>query len=176
MQLRDGEERLVERVRLFGDEGWLNAYFDLVKELIQFTELEAHDPRLVLSIPSKSKKLPLTINYRYVLGAFLVKKVKRVGFILGAGCEQAPEFRLKMVDRYHFKPLRNEAILSTPSFLEFHAQPEVEFFEEEWRRAVFLELQRCGSSPYQAYHEPLVYRVAVDPEYRKQIFAQAFSG
>lgn len=57
---------LIEAMKLTSNRGWINSYFDLAKELIEFTGLTSDDPRLVMSI-TKNKKIPISINQRWVL-------------------------------------------------------------------------------------------------------------
>ncbi len=72
-------ERLIKTLQQAPSREWIEQYLDLVKEVIEFAELENDDPRLVLSL-KRRRNLPVTINGRYVLYGF--RKYKPlVGFI-----------------------------------------------------------------------------------------------
>lgn len=48
-------------------------------------------------------------------------------------------------------------------------------FRRGWMKATSAELDRASGSPYQRYHEPVVYRMAVNEEYREQILRDALN-
>jgi hypothetical protein len=181
-QNQEGHIRLIERIRLAPNREWINEYFDLVKELISFTGLTSNDPRLVLSIPSY-KKLPVTINYRYVLrAAFFSRKPSTTGFIFGASFTGFHDLQAKAANVGRFEPLPGEEFDDTPYFIRFSGLPNSIFnnaltneLKEEWMEAVLSEMSRCRSSPFRKFHEPVLYEAAVNLDYRKLVVDEVFS-
>ncbi len=173
MKKLDSYQRLVARLKLFPDRNWLELYFDYVNELMAYTGLSSDDPRLVMSLPV-AKNLPVTINNRYVCEIF-IGKTPTVGFLLGADVAQAPEIRLKSIDKYLFDPRSGQALLGAPVLLYFRDIPVVDFLKEEWKQASLFELNCQKKSQYKAYHEPLLYEVAVNPLYRNSILNEVFA-
>ncbi|MEO6908067.1 MAG: phospholipase D-like domain-containing protein, partial [Abditibacteriaceae bacterium] len=119
--IENAHQRLIERVRLAPSRGWINQYFDLMKELFVSTGLTSDDARLVTSIPNNLRKsfLPVTINNRYVLASFREDQKFLVGIIYGAEFEQLPELRKQVVRYGYFKQIRGEQHEETPLFLRF---------------------------------------------------------
>jgi hypothetical protein len=177
-----GHQRLVERIRLAPDREWINEYLDLVKELLSFTGFTADDPRLVLSIPSYNK-LPVTINNRYVLrAAFYRRKPATTGFIFGAQSAKIPELQAKTVNGGRFDPLPGEEFDDTPYFFRFIGSPNSIFadaptneLKDAWIEAILSEMERCKSSSFRKFHEPVLYEAAVNLDYRKAVLDEAFS-
>jgi len=64
-------QRLVEAIKLLPNKDWVNSYFDLANEMIEFTGLTNDDSRLSMSI-KKSKKMAITINKRMVLMPYIL--------------------------------------------------------------------------------------------------------
>jgi hypothetical protein len=60
-------KRLVNSIRRRAiNREWINDYFELTKEIIEFAKLESSDPRLVMSI-RQDKNIPITLGQRYIL-------------------------------------------------------------------------------------------------------------
>ena len=190
--------RLVERVRLAPDREWIESYFNLLEEMIDFAGLDASDPRLVLSIP-RSRALPVTINLRYVLSPFR-KGEPLLGFILGPevvdttepkpSLEPSRSFReggtVRLRDGatlafrhqpWRFRPWGVEQPEETPSFFRVPGRPGTILtgsLKDYWKEAVMREVEHGQRSPFRRYHEPLVYRAAVDRAYRDRVLDEAF--
>lgn len=148
---REPFERLIERISRAANREWIDEYFDLLSELIQFARLEDTDPRLSLSIPEfKYERLPVTINSHYVLAASLKKKVKAVGYRYGTNIE---DFKWSTKSPKYALTPREKAV---------------------WKQAVFDELDLGKSSSYRKHHQSVVYRAAVDLEYRSLVLDRAF--
>ena len=63
---KESHKLLIEAIRLTSNREWINSYFDLAKELIEFTGLTNNDPRLVMSL-RKDGRIPISINQRWIL-------------------------------------------------------------------------------------------------------------
>ncbi len=149
--------------------------FGLLKELLDFTGLADGDPRLVLSIPQNGV-LPVTINRRYVLAAFRGKK-PLAGFIFGVDFEQVPELLSASVSSWRFRPFLGEIPEETPYFIRLRGEPSQVLSAEQkaaWKEAVLFEVEHGQTSPFWKYHEPVVYRAAVDAAFRAELLDEAF--
>ncbi|RLI94180.1 MAG: hypothetical protein DRO92_03265, partial [Candidatus Altiarchaeales archaeon] len=84
---QESHKRLVEVIRKIApNREWINDYFDLAKEIIEFTGLKSDDLRLVTSLPKSYNSLSITINQRWILR---YKLSGEVGLIMPI--EYAPE-------------------------------------------------------------------------------------
>jgi hypothetical protein len=119
-------ELLIKTLQQAPSREWIEQYLDLVKEVIEFAELENDDPRLVLSLKPR-RNLPVTINGRYVLSGFRKHK-PLVGFIfphdyknLSELSERAfpPEF-----SSHQYKPSAGETAEQAPYFFAFEGLPK----------------------------------------------------
>ncbi|MFB6134433.1 MAG: phospholipase D-like domain-containing protein [Halanaeroarchaeum sp.] len=165
-------ERLVDRVSTAPDREWINIYFDLIREVIEFTGLKEDDPTIATTLPrSGLSRLPVNINQRYVLTAFPEKGL--TGFMLPADSTAVDELSEYISDFGAF----NTSSDNDPYWFEFPENPD-EFitrgFKEDWKRAIERELNRGSRSPYRRYHESLAYKAAVDPDYRNKVLKEAF--
>jgi len=101
---KESHQRLVTCIKkLAPNRKWINDYFDLAKDLIEFTGLKSNDPRLVMSI-TKRGRIPITINQRYVLNPEYNGKIGLIMSLL----ERSKISRYK---RFH-EPIVYEAIMN----------------------------------------------------------------
>jgi HNH endonuclease len=172
-------ERLTQVIKQAPNREWIDQYLDLVKELIEFAELENDDPRLVLSL-TQSGNFPVTINRRYVLSGFRKRK-PLVGFIFPHDFEQLPALLTLAVppefSSHQYSPYSGETAEQAPYFLGFKGLPkELLTIEQKvaWKRAILSEVKRCQRSSYKKFHESIVYKAAVNISYRSSLLNEAF--
>ena len=168
---------LIERVRCVPNREWIDGYLDLMKLLIEATGLSSDDRRLVTSIPNSNWFLPMSVNNRYVLAPHKQENTFQVGIIYGPEFKVMAELAQRVV--YSFKPLRGEHFADTPVFLRFESPGtilETADIREGWIAAALREVQRARGSPYRAYHQPVVYRAAIDLNFRREVLDLVFPG
>lgn len=179
----EAHRKLVKYVQLASSQEWINNYFNLARELIEFTGLASDDPRLVMSI-TQYKRLPITINQRYVLAASFEHRGKPfTSFIVGAQFDQLSEFLAKASNTWRFDPFfRGEKPEETPYGLWFAGEPDSIFlndssnkFKEAWKNAVLFELNHARVSGFKKNHKSAVYEAAVNLNYRAEVLDEAFS-
>jgi len=166
------DERLVQQVQNAPSQEWVHRYFDLAKELIEFTGLEANDPRIATTIPKSYPRLPVNVNQRYVLVAFL--RSEKVGMMLPADSEAVDSYTEYISDFGAFSTSSDE----DPYWFEFPGDPYTFITPElrqDWKTAVLNERDRKKSSPYRNHHKPSSYKAAIDIDYREQVLSEAFS-
>jgi hypothetical protein len=163
-------ERLVERVAEASSQAWIDRHFDLLGELLATTGLSSDDPRLVTSIP-KAGGIHVTINSRFVLTVMRSDRTS-TGFILSDDTKGLGEL---IAQASNYERFENEG--SASHLLEFHDGLDritIPVVKRGWLRAVLNEVDRGKRSPYRRYHEPAVYRAAVDHDYRRRVLDEAF--
>lgn len=169
-------ETLVDILQMAPSQEWADSFFDLLADVLLTWELESDDPRLVTSIAQKDR-IAVSINNRYVLGAFPADEPS-TGFIIEDGTKNV-ESLIEAADEYMaFETLSGENEDDTPHWVEYNGYPKRmmnDSFRRGWMKAISDELERASGSPYQQYHEPLVYRMAVDEEYRERILRDAYN-
>ncbi len=173
----EARETLVDILQMAPSQEWADSFFDLLADVILTWELESDDPRLVTSIAQKDR-IAVSINNRYVLGAFPADEPS-TGFTIEDSTKNV-ESLIEEADEYMaFEALSGEDEGRTPHWVEYSAYPKRmmnDSFRRGWMKAISDELERASGSPYQQYHEPLVYRMAVDADYRELILRDAFFG
>jgi HNH endonuclease len=169
-------ERLIKGLQHAPTRQWMEEYLDLVSDLLTFTELSDSDPRLVLS-PTKGFGIAVTVNRRHVLTSCRDKK-SWTGFIFKYDCTQLPEMLNVAARSGQFDPHPGEVSGQTPYVLRFEGSPkDVLTLEQktEWKEAILIELKRGKSSPYKKkWHDPDVYKIATDLEYRALVLDKVF--
>lgn len=172
----EARETLVDILQMAPSQEWADSFFDLLADVILTWELESDDPRLVTSIAQKDR-IAVSINNRYVLGAFPADEPS-TGFIIDDRTKNV-ESLIEAADEYMaFEALSGESEDETPHWVEYRGYPKRmmnDSFRRGWMKAISDELNRASGSPYQRYHEPLVYQMALDEEYREQILRDAFN-
>jgi 5-methylcytosine-specific restriction protein A len=184
-------ELLVKRIRYATSREWVNSYFDLVKRILDETGLKNDDPRLMMSLSSNSSgwHFPVTINNRYVVALHKKKENEKVrlyvGLIFNYLAPDIPQLQNNLVIKGgwgQFKNLPGEH-LEPPYFLRFSNFPELLYWLEasdlvceSWRGALLGEVQRARRSPYRKSHEPIMYKMAVDLNFRAEILDLAYIG
>ncbi|MBK7600323.1 MAG: hypothetical protein IPJ07_18120 [Acidobacteria bacterium] len=113
--------------------------------------------------------------------SWLLKKQNKgyfIGIIYGAMFKSESE--LKSMTAYYgrYNPHRGESAALTPYFLQFNPDTDVfipEEFKSGWIHSVLTELDRARSSSFRKYHQPLVYKAAINLSYRRELLKEAFS-
>jgi len=170
------EDAFIEHLRLSDDRKWTEKYFNLIEEVITITSLSSDNPRIVTSVARSNAYLPVTINNRYVLASF------RQSYDAVIICQRQFLDRLDLHTgvSYYFKQLSGEkAEHDIPPILvvidnNLSIPQELKESLYGWKRTLLIETGRAKSSPYKRYHNPYVYKAAVDKTYRKIIFDLVF--
>lgn len=169
---QESYKHLIESIRkLTLDRRWISDYFDLAKEMIDFTGLTSDDPRLVISI-TKNSKIPITINQRYVLNP---EYNGGIGLIMPLEYEEDEYDKdgvVQIHDGYFFRNKTREA-----RWIVFGRKNRIEFSErikDYWKRAVLTELNRGKKSGFKKFHEPIVYEAIMNLSYRDKLLDNVF--
>ena len=168
-------EELVERVERSPSREWIDRHFDLIAELLDITGLTDDDPILVMSIP-KSGGIHVTINHRYVLTMMRTAR-NRTEFILSNETENLDHHITQSVEDYRFENHDDEPgpyLVASEDGLQRISDAS---FKRGWIRAVLNEVEhRWQKAPKRDSHKPVVYRAAVDHDYREKVLGEAFEG
>lgn len=165
-------EELVTRVRKAPSRRWLTDYLDLVAELLDTIGLDNDDSCLALTMPaSRGHRLPVIVNKRYVLTAYLGKGI--VGLMLPSDSRAVDTLSEYISEWGSFSTRTGD----DPYWFEFPGRPDQFITDEvkrDWKRAVEAELERAVRSQHRGDHKTAVYRAAVDPVYRNRVLDDAF--
>ena len=178
-------ELLVKRIRYSQSREFVHSYFDLVKRILDVTGLKNEDPRLVLSLSPHSTAwhFPVTINYRYMIAIRKKKENGKIRIFVDSIFNFLARDIEQFQDRFdakngwgQYSNLRGE-FSEPPYFLRFADFPELlgwldtdEQVYESWQAALLAEVGRAKSSPYRKSHEAVMYKMAVDLNFRGEIF------
>lgn len=182
-------ELLVKRIKYAPSREWVNSYFDLVKQVLDVTGLKDDNPRLTMSLsPNKTNwHFPVSINFRYVI-ALQKKKVDEktkyfVGLIFASYCRDIPELSRDrhIKQSWQFSNLRGEKT-EPPYFLRFDNLYEVaslldssEQIKQCWHDALIAEVNRAKASTFKKFHQPKVYKLVTDKNFRAEVLDMAYS-
>ncbi|WP_162224302.1 phospholipase D-like domain-containing protein [Halorussus salinus] len=163
-------EDLVEAVEHTPSKEWIEAYFDWISKLIDFTGLDEGDERIATTVPT-SRKIAVNVNQRYVLTAYLDQA--QIGLMLPGDSIAVTELSEYISDFGQFSTPSD----TDPYWFEFPTPLDVHItntIEEDWQRAVQTEMSRAERSSHRNSHNPAVYRTAVNREYRKKVLSKSF--
>ncbi len=172
---KESHKRLIEAIRLTSNREWINSYFDLAKELIEFTGLANDDPRLVMSL-RKDGRIPISINQRWILKPLSPYNKGNVGLIMPLDYDSQNYDTDGVVfddEGYFFTNKIKKA-----RWLGFERKNKIEFSERiknYWKQAVLAELERGKKSGFKKFHEPVVYEAVMNLSYRTKLLDEAFS-
>lgn len=172
---QSNHEYLAEVLRDAPRKDWVDTALDVLHDLIGEFNLLSEDPRLVTST-GKGDRIAVSINNRYVQNAVFTGQ-PRVGLLVDWETAEEGDL-LELVDSHsRFDPLSGESEHETPYFLSFERGSESELtshLREGWLQGVETELERASGSPYRSSHRPLLYKAAVDLDYRNKLLDEAF--
>lgn len=183
-------ELLVKRIKYSPSREWSNSYFDLVKRILDVTGLKNDNPRLVMSLSPNSRgwHFPVTINNRYVVALRKKKENDRsrlfVGLIFNFIARDIPQLQPNFSSKSGWWQFSNgrSSYSEPPYFLSFSNFPELLYWldtsEQVYQsclEALLVEVKRAKSSPYRKSHEPIMYKMAVDVNFRAEILDLAYS-
>jgi len=176
---KESHQRLTESIRKIAtDREWINDYFDLAKEIIDFTGLKSDDPRLVMSI-TQNRAIPITVGQRYILAPACkwgsVSKSKAdftISLILPL--EYEPDYEKDVVVFVdHFRTNKQ----NVARWVIFDRREKIEFsdsIKDYWKQAVMTELKRSKRSGFKKYHEPIVYEAVMNLSYRNKLLEEVY--
>jgi len=170
------EEDFVKHIRRLPNRKWADTYLNLLRHIISVTGLANDDARLVTSIPKGQWILPVSINHRYVLAAPGGIRSGFVGIIFGPEYEGAPSLHATTSGEWRFRPFRGEK-LDTPFFLTIKNIDHVlakTALRVGWEQAMLIEISRAQGSPFKKFHQPIVFRAAMESFYRQKLLDVAF--
>ena len=151
----ESRNRLIDCIKKIApDRAWIDDYFNLAKEIIEFTDLKSDDPRLVMSI-TRNGTIPRSINQRYIL------RHERGG---GIGLIMPLDYGPQNYDK--------------DGVIRAFDEGDKKYFyniKEYWKKAVLAELKRGKKSGYKKFHKPLIYEAIMNLSYRSKLFDEAFS-
>jgi len=173
---KESKQRLIESIRKIApDREWINDYFDLAKEIIEFTGLGNDDPRLVMSITKKGK-IPIIINQRYVLR---YERDRGIGLIMPLDYSPQNYDKDRFIrayddgdEKYFYRNGVQEA-----RWIVFERKNKIEFSEpikDYWKQAVMTELKRSNNSGFKKFHEPIVYEAVMNLSYRNKLLEEVY--
>lgn len=163
-------EDVVEAVEHAPSKEWIEACFDWISRLIDFTGLGEDDERIATTVPT-SRKIAVNVNQRYVLTAYPGQA--QIGLMLPGDSIAVTELSEYISDFGQFSTPSD----TDPYWFEFPTPLDVHItntIEEDWQRAVRTEMNRAERSSHRNSHNPAVFRTAVDREYRKHVLSKAF--
>lgn len=182
-------ELLVKRIKYAPSREWVNSYFELIKRILDATGLKNDNPRLVMSLSPNNAgwHFPVTINNRYVVAHRKNRENDKttlfVGSIFNYLAREISQLRNNFEKKGQwgqFSNLRGE-YSEPPYFLRFsnfyeliHLLETSELVYQSWSEALLAEVERAKSSPYRKSHEPIMYKMAVDKNFRAEILDMAY--
>lgn len=155
---------------------WVETTLLMLGDLIGEFDLSVDDPRLVTTV-GKGDRIAVSVNNRYVLNANFTSRPR---FAMIADKRIVTEHGLEeTADEYsRFDTLSGEYEDEVPYYLTFNRGFDgamTEELREAWLEGVSEEVDRAKGSPYKQHHRPLLYKAAVDPEYREKVLDDAFT-
>lgn len=163
-------EDLVEAVEHAPSKEWIEACFDWVRKLIDFTGLGENDERIATTVPT-SRKIAVNVNQRYVLTAY--PDQAQIGLMLPGDSIAVTDLSEYVSDFGNFSTPSD----TDPYWFEFPTplnEHITDTIGEDWKRAVRTEMNRAERSAHRSSHNPAVFRTAVDREYRKKVLSESF--
>lgn len=168
----DGYERLINRLTKAPDREWAAEHFELMREAIEISGLDEEDVQLVTSVPSSGTEIRLIIGNRVVF-SFVGETGNWTRFIIPDDYENISELLQSVPHNYDFKGGDDAPHL--PAVTDGLHRARQTLFRKAWIEAALNEIGRFETSPYRnRSHEPVVYRAAVDHDYRERVLAEAF--
>ncbi len=177
---RESHRRLIESIRKIApDREWINDYFDLAKEIIEFTGFKSDDPRLVMSI-TQNRALPITVGQRYILAP---------GYKWGSVSKSKTDFTIGLILPLEYEPDYEKDVVvfvdhfrtnkqNVARWVIFDRREKIEFsdsIKDYWKLAVMTELKRSKRSGFKKFHEPIVYETIMNISYRTKLLDEVFN-
>ncbi len=156
-------QKLQEIIKLHRPE-LINAYFDLVKEVLEKYSFTSDDSRIGLTVRTDNK-LPLNIGNRWVISA--VPDGTTV-LLLGPD-KEATAYDCTYMSNAENTKNEIEGIWVTYSFSQSLSLPPA--LKAAWLDAVDEEVRRGYRSPYKKFHSTLFYDAVMDANTRKKIMS-----
>lgn len=179
----DHRERLLTAVRRSPSREWIDGYFDLLQRAIEVAQLAKYPERFVTSC-TRGLSVNLTINRGFALTANQ-EHINSIGFILPVDIDlnKYNSLTIRHYSENGFKMITNNKGNDPYRYVSFIIDNnDIRLLPakllDQWERIV-KEQPHMGYAPLpnvKRVHNPLVYRAAVDFDFRKQLLDEAFGG
>lgn len=154
---------------------WVTTALDIFRELIFELNLRNDNPSLVASFGS-GDRIAISLNNRYVLYAGF-SGTPSYGLLTDREITENENLTEQATRHSTFDSLPGEEGSATAYFLRFeqgHDQELTGSLREGWITGAATELDRASGSPYQRSHQPILYKAAVNPDFRKEMLDAVF--
>lgn len=156
---------------------WVDTALDIFRVLISELDLGSDDPRVVASFGGNSG-MSISLNNRYVQNARF-SGTPRYGLLVSRAAAKTGDLVEQASSYSTFNSLPGEDDDATPYFLSFERGQEQELtasLREGWLTGAATELDRASASPYKDSHRPILYKAAVNTDFREQVLEKTFGG
>ena len=157
-------DRLIKNLSRFPSPKWVNQYFDLLKQLLTYFEIENDDQRIGLSLRSEGG-MPVNFGQRYVLQPL---RNYHLGILVPA------DFSEKAVGgKITWEFTNNRIIDARLIAIPFNEGKQLPpNLYTACLKACTEILNKTTRSGYRKYHSPLVYDFTMEPAVRTDIIAE----
>lgn len=164
---------LINFLRYWKNKEWLISYCNLAKHILTKFKLKDDDIRLCINCRSDKHRLPITIGQRYIMqphedGEFTVSLIMPITYDI-----KNAKLDGRTKTTYYQKGSKNDV----PWVHYDKPEPSFTFNKEtitQWEIAVENELKRTKKSGFKKFHQPEIYKLFMDEDYRNQIIQEVF--
>jgi len=176
-------KRLIKSVEYAPNHTWINYFFDRVKDVIGITNMEDGDPRLIMAVWKNNGYIGLSLNHRWVLSAYYknVNNKQRkdhaaIGFVVSKHYELPIDTSFASFSHAFSYKGKNKGNLRYIVAITEDVTAISDELLTEWRKSVRYQAENEKNSGKKGSHDPLVYRAAIDLDFRKDLLDEAFPG
>jgi hypothetical protein len=159
-------DQFLMAVRKWGEQEWMNQYFDLLKRIFTQFNVTSATPQLALTV-TKNNQLNVNIGHRYVSCPWGEESVAMI-FPLESN---ETEFNCEFVEYFNKQKVKEAKWV-------IYKWPEKTVFPEplyhQWAKAFKAEIERAKKTPQKKRHSDLFYDTIMEMELRKQVFQNCY--
>ncbi|OLS27457.1 MAG: 5-methylcytosine-specific restriction enzyme B [Candidatus Heimdallarchaeota archaeon LC_2] len=166
--IQQDEKRLIKSIKKMRDKlgyslDYINLYFDLVKELLEYLKVDYNDERLALTFSGRDN-VSVIINQRYVIHP-------SVGILYSMDFDENTEFQNIQIKKvgYFTRNKVKEAKWISIGVDDLGVFTSSDKLKKRWKESVQKELERGKKSIHKRHHKKVIYDFIFDLEYRTYI-------
>ncbi|WP_298355847.1 McrB family protein [Runella sp.] len=171
MKVEEQQQELVERIKAINNPEACRIFFKILREMIDVVNLSENDPRIGFNLPEGKRAIVANLNFYVAFGIYQHKNIISYYLIL----RKSDIDKIGSIERIK---IEDSLAKSSPYLFAIVNFQDVHLLQnplllDYWQSCLLDVREDAKSSLRHGWHNPLVYKAAIDEGFREELFQRA---
>jgi predicted RNA-binding protein with PUA-like domain/DNA polymerase III delta prime subunit len=171
MKVEEQQQELVERIKAINNPEACRIFFKILREMIDVVNLSENDPRIGFNLPEGKRAIVANLNFYVAFGIYQHKNNISYYLIL----RKSDIDKIGSIERIK---IEDSLAKSSPYLFAIVNFQDVHLLQnplllDYWQSCLLDAREDAKSSLRHGWHNPLVYKAAIDEGFREELFQRA---